>query len=122
MQILTNITATEPDVRDEIDQYVGGIFIQMTYNDTSKTMGYVYHKAVDCQKHYPEYDPANQAIYDGFLCPDAPHFTLQGNMGERESDPGSEYYFVVNSCQSMNDIYHTEFNEAWSECKPYEEV
>ena len=48
MQILTNITSNEADVHAAIDQYVGGIFIQMIYNSTSGESNYTFHKAVDC--------------------------------------------------------------------------
>ena len=50
MQILTNITSNEADVNAAIDQYVGGIFIQMIYNSTSGEQTYTFHKAVDCLK------------------------------------------------------------------------
>ena len=56
MQILTNITTNEPHVLGAIDQYVGGIFIQMVHNGTSRTTNYTYHKAVDCLKHNPNVD------------------------------------------------------------------
>ena len=49
MQILTNLTADDPDILANIDQYVGGIFVQMTYNTTDKKTHYDYHKAVDCE-------------------------------------------------------------------------
>ena len=56
MQILTNLTSNEAHVHAAIDQYVGGIFIQVIYNDTSRTTNYTFHKAVDCLKHNPNVD------------------------------------------------------------------
>lgn len=49
MQILTNLTSDEPDILANINQYVGGIFVQMTYNTTDKKTSYDYYKAVDCE-------------------------------------------------------------------------
>ena len=49
MQILTNLTSDEPDILANINQYVGGIFVQMTYNITDKKTSYDYYKAVDCK-------------------------------------------------------------------------
>ena len=42
-------------------------------------------------------------------------------MVEQVVDQVKEFYYVVNSCQSMNQIYQSEFNETWSDtCKDYE--
>ena len=56
MQILTNLTSSNQDVFDNINEYVGGIYVQMVYNDTDQDTQYTYYKAVDCNKNDPNYD------------------------------------------------------------------
>ena len=76
MQILTNLTSSNQDVFDNIDQYVGGIYVQMVYNVTNQDTQYTYYKAVDCSENDPNYDESWDAIYKGFLCPDLSSFNL----------------------------------------------
>ena len=48
-------------------------------------------------------------------------FQLRGNMGEKGINLVNEFLFVVNSCESMNDIYRSSFGEVWADtCKDYE--
>ena len=56
MQILTNLTSSDQDIFDNIEQYVGGIYVQMVYNVTNQDTNYTYFKAVDCDKNDPNYD------------------------------------------------------------------
>ena len=56
MQILTNLTSSKQDIFDNIEQYVGGIYVQMVYNVTNQDTQYTYYKAVDCDKNDPNYD------------------------------------------------------------------
>ena len=48
MQILTNITSDDPTIMQDLNQYVGGIYIQTVYNNSDQTKQYYYYKAVDC--------------------------------------------------------------------------
>ena len=83
----------------------------MIYNSTDAKETHNFYKAVECDDEKTEGNTTS-----GYLCPDTDNIQLRGSMSEDDQEVVKEFYYVVNSCQSMNIVYMNHFGgEVWSE-------
>ena len=53
MSILSNITSDQQEIMADINDYVGGVYIEMTYDYKTNKQNYTYIMAEECSKLYP---------------------------------------------------------------------
>ena len=91
--------------------------MQMTYDNDTNKQSYTYIEAIECSEMYPEVE---KIITQNYKCPKNESFVLQGNLGQVTQDYVKEFYYTVNSCASMKNIYMHNFNKTWpGNCKDY---
>ena len=109
-QIYAKISTTNNDIEGNLNEYVGGIFVQKISNITSANDTYHFYKAVECDDQIPNEDSNTK-----YLCADTENIQLQAGMEGQDQQILKEFYYVVNSCQSMNWVYEIHFGEVWSQ-------
>ena len=121
LTILSNLNSTHSDIAMELDQYVGGVYMEMTFSNKTGKKSYQFVEAVDCITIYPNLTPNEQLLQQDYKCPKNESFMLKGNLGQVGQDFVKEFYYVVSSCQSMQTIYQEKFKKTWSAtCKDYD--
>ena len=121
MIILSNLNSTTAEISTDISQYVGGVYMEMTYSNATKKKSYSFIEAVNCLDIYPNLEGSELKIQQDYKCPNKKSFELQGNLGQVGQDFVREFYYVVSSCQSMQIIYPKHFHKEWpvQNCKDY---
>ncbi len=74
----------------------------MSFNKRTQESSYKYSIPVDCTEALSDkVDPSIAEMFSGYKCPDS-SMSIQGQGDQDQSSKA--FYYVVNSCPSMNNI------------------
>ena len=100
------------------EQYVSGVYVQVTYDSLTKEFSYDYSLPRKCAMLYPDLETFSIEDFKEYECP-SKSMKLEGQIST--SQDSQSFYYVVNSCQSMNTI-RDKLGIEQVECQDYDTI
>lgn len=89
--------STNETISANMDAYVGGVYLQETFDASTKTQSLNYIPAVQCS-----------GTKDKIMCPATDSFIVEGGAESRFlTQNQSDFQYVVHSCTAMNNLRTT---------------